>query len=404
MRSPASNSEVAGPEIAGRQAAGMPMMAVSLCFLFALFILPASIRICAAQQSIPFADPPPVSMIESWLLSDDPRQVAWGAHYAALSKQPALQRDLRLVADQWQPLSAYDPDSSNPVKLTGEQLDRRDAMAAVLDALIQANVAVSADTLAKVAPDFENYTAILLSRLSPEESQGLSFELYRRPPLNGPSLQYVSAALLARNPPPGFAADLFGGIKVQAHIFIVLPNAPGYGFGSSGSFLSNGPQKPREDWPNFGVYALSKQKARGAFQVLSTPDPVYAIRTAETNRYANDFGKGLYLSAEDRRRFLAYMLKVPPESIDWKTVLSESFVFRSEAQFEYDLKAWIDGIEEQYRATAVALEAEGLITAQEEEDARPSLALHWDDMRSEGYEPIPDLKFLPPRVTWTRSP
>ena len=71
------------------------------------------------------------------------------------------------------------------------------------------------------------------------------------------------------------------------------------------------------------------------------------------------------LAIQDRRRFLAYMLGIQPESIPWNLELTENMPFSSEPQFESDLHSFIDSLDEQNRATANELEEKGLITAEE---------------------------------------
>jgi hypothetical protein len=124
---------------------------------------------------------PSENTLKNWLLGDDPRLVAWGAHDALLARDRNLIPDLLSLASQWQPLAQPTSESSAPATLSPEQTDERDAMVAVLDAFIQMNVSVPADTLRALAPDFGNAAAILLSRMSPEDAGPLSFDFYRSP-------------------------------------------------------------------------------------------------------------------------------------------------------------------------------------------------------------------------------
>ena len=122
-------------------------------------------------------------------------------------------------------------------------------MAAVLDTLIQINVPVPADSLRALAPDFGNAVAVLLSRMPAVEAGPVSFDLYRRHTDHRYTLQYVSAALLALHPVPGFAADLLANIKVEAIVTATAPGSEEYG--GSGSSGSCGPssEAPRKGWP-----------------------------------------------------------------------------------------------------------------------------------------------------------
>ena len=127
----------------------------------------------------------------------DPRLVAWAAHDAVASGDGSQIPRLLSLASQWPALSARRDAIPSPAEVTAEQLDERDAMAAVVDALIQMKVAVPADTLRGLAPDFGSDVAVLLSRMPPGQAGVLSFEFYREQKERQYGLQYVSAAMLA---------------------------------------------------------------------------------------------------------------------------------------------------------------------------------------------------------------
>lgn len=105
--------------------------------------------------------------------------MAWGAHCALATKNIALVPALLSVAGNWQSSAQPIPGDEDPDTVIVDQRDRRDPTAAVLDALIGMRVIVPGDALRHLAADFPNYVAILLSRLPAEESQSLSFDLYR---------------------------------------------------------------------------------------------------------------------------------------------------------------------------------------------------------------------------------
>ena len=187
----------------------------SLAFAFTSF---------SSAQALPSATELPTEKIaKSWLLSGDPRLVAWGAHDARLAGYRNLIPDLLSVASRWQPFPERDPDRPRPLYLSPQQIDEEDAMQAVLDALIQMNVTVPADNLRTLALDFGNDVAVLLARMPNEESGPLSFELYRSLPESAYGLRYVCAALLALHPLPGFAAHLLSDTSVPVFVHVVGP-------------------------------------------------------------------------------------------------------------------------------------------------------------------------------------
>jgi hypothetical protein len=354
-----------------------------------------------AQEATPATAAQTRKTIESWLANGNPRLVAWAARATVVSNDRTLAPDLIEALDRWQPLPPWDPDSGEQIALTTDQLDQRDATAAVLDALIEMDVHVPADTLRNIASDFPNYTAILLSRLPLEESQPLSLDLFRSPPPGGSGLQYVSAALLAQDPPPGFAAALLSSIHVTADVDVVDPSTGKFGVGrSAGSCIGEGSRLPRKDWPVFGVYTLSLKQQAGSFLVVSDPDPLYAT-PSESTRYPTSLcGRTIGLSPDQRRSLIAHMLDIQADTIGWSAEPSENIEFKSEPQFYADLRAFIATEQAKYRATAAALVADNLMTQSEAQDAVPELNLFLSDMRRNPARTPIAKPSLPSHVAW----
>lgn len=362
-----------------------------------------------AQVPSTTAGLPSEKTIANWLHSGKPRLVAWGAHDALIARDPNLITDLLSLAGQWQPLSRQAGDASNHPELSREQMNERDAMAAVLDTLIQMNVAVPPDTLRNLAPDFGNDVAILLSRMPPGESVPLAFDLYH---LQAPhtyatyALQYVSAALLALHPPAGFAADLLTNTTVHAEIFVVVPGSGTFGGGSASCCGGGSTDRRPERWPLTGQYALSREQSDGALLLVGGIDPIYATREQSTH-YLGDLchmSRGLYMGAAQRLGLIAEMLGIPSEAIPWQTDPTTQIEFRSLPQFNNALLSFVAEQQEKYRTTAAALADKGLLTPSEAQEALPKLELKLSDMRGQNARPIPHLSNLPSQVEWSSSP
>ena len=346
---------------------------------------------------------PSEATIENWLLSDDSRLVAWGAHDVLVSRNEALTADLLNLATEWQPLMP-ESGANGSAQLSKEQLNKRDAMAAVLDALIQMDVPVPGDTLRTLAPDFPVAVAILLSRMSTEDSEPLALDFYHSPSQHGYGLQYLSAAMLAQHPPSGFAADLLAGMRVRADIFVVLPESAPFGSGGSGyagcCLAEKGPS--RTNWPQIGQYSLSKEKGDRSMFLVSGVDPIYATRQ-ESDSYRDPCG-GPYLSPDDRQGLIAEMLGVSADAIPWKIRLTTTIAFHSDDQFSRDLLQFIGAQEQKYRETAIALGDRGLMTTAEVEQSAPKLEIYTNDMRGEDASPMPTIAPLPANVEWLNEP
>ncbi|MGB6545115.1 MAG: hypothetical protein WBE97_05770 [Candidatus Acidiferrales bacterium] len=365
----------------------------------------------AFTPSIPAQTPPgngalpTENIMQSWLQSGNPRLEAWGAHDALVASDQAVVPALLDLASRWVPISPQAPGDSPQPQLSSDQKDSRDAMAAILDALIQMNVTVPGNTLRTLAPDFGNAVAILLTRLPDEESSPLALDFVRSPPEHGFDLQYVSASLLSLHPPFGFAGELLASIRVHATVYVVPPGDKGFS-GGSGSSCGAFIDQPRPDWPTTGQYALSKQKSDGAFLVVAGIDPIYAIRQQSTHYLGDSCGlsTGVYLGPSERLRLIAEVLDVSPESIAWQTSVVKTIEFQSSQQFHDALLAFVEEQQQKYRATATALWNHRLSTFTDAQDSLPELDLELKDMRPQGGDPLVRLVTLPPRVEWTPSP
>lgn len=354
----------------------------------------------SAQVASPAAAAfPAEKTIQSWLLAEDPRLQAWGAHDAMVARDRHLVRDLLTLASKWEPPSGGDADGSSAAELAQRQTDKRDAMAAVLDALIQMHARVPDDTLRSLAPSFGIDVAILLSRMPEDEAEPLSVDFYRSS--RSGALQYVSAALLALHPPPGFAADLLGNMTVRATVFVVSP-----GMGANGTATAGSCAEPsvasHKDWPATGQYALTRTKRDGGMLVVGGVDPIYATRE-EATTYVGDrcrMSWGVNLGPNDRVRLIAEMLGVSPESLRWDAVPVTNIAFQSPEQFGNALLGFAEGERQKHRATVSALAARGLMTTLEAEDTEtlPRIQLQLNDMRRARDMPLPELANLPPRV------
>ena len=370
-----------------------------LCFVLCLAAVTGS-----TQESANLTPAPSPADIEDRLLNGDSKSVAWAAHDALAAHDQILVPALLDFAARWQPLPKAAPETS----LASDQLDQRDAAAAVLDALIQLHASVPAETLRTLASDFPNYVAILLPRLPLEQSQALNLELYHSKPgkLAEHNLQYVSAALLAQAPPAGFVADLFAGIHNRATITITKPGSPvvtELRGGTAGCCLAD---NPRPDWPQFGIYELSTGKIGESFSILSRPDAVYASRSETTHYRADncDNFTFLVLGPEERRQFLARMLRIEPDAIGWKVETTDTIAFRSQPQFQRELLRFVASEQKKYRETGSALVARNLMTVSEQQDAIPTLDLDLKDQRAPDSPPLMQPAELPPHILWPKNP
>jgi hypothetical protein len=345
-------------------------------------VLTAMATVSAAQvpsESKPF---PSEETMKEWLRGRDLRLLAWGAHDALVSGDMSLVPDLLRVASAWEKVSPEPGQGYTP-----EERDRLDAMAAVLDALIQMNVKVPPETLRALGPQFPSGVSVLLARMPQEEAIPLSLEFYRTLGYDAPALRYVSAALLALHPPEEFAGELLSQIWVHVGVDVVSPGKPAGGGASVGDCFGE-ERKEREGWPLTGQYSLSAgqyaaQPESGRVEIIGGIDPIYATRQLSSRFVPHDCAAnaGVYLSPEASRRLVAEMLGTKPEAIGWETEGTTKITYESEAQFKRDLLAYIDDKQKKFQETAEALEAKDLLRASQLMQSFPRLAVVLRDWR-----------------------
>ena len=379
-----------------------------MTFLYRLLCLGFMSAVIADRglaQTAPEFDPSPSEKtIKAWLRSGEPRLVAWGAHDVLAESDSDLIPDLLSVASQWQTLSpqTYSEGSKLP-RLSPGQEQQRDAMAAVVDTLIQMNVSVPGETLRNLAHDFGNAVAVLLSRMPVDQGVPLAFDFYRAEENHAYGLQYVSAALLALHPPPGFAADLLAKTNVHATVFVIVPGSGAMGMGES-SDCGPTSDDSQEGWPKTGQYILSREMSEGAMLIVAGSDPIYSVRR-ETSHYAGDTCSDLALGPNQRVRLIADMMGNPPQGIPWQTRVVANIEFLSIEQFNVDLLAFVEEQQQMYRETAEALESRGLLDKSEVQQSLPVMHLSLSDERGKGAEQISkDAIHLPDRVEWSPRP
>ncbi len=344
-----------------------------------------------------------------WPSTVDARMVAWEAHDAATQADGSKIPELLALAKQWaaateaQPggtevAGSTDPDETGRAAQVANRQDRKDAMAAVLDALIETQVAVPAETLRGLAPEFGNYVAVLLTRMPEGEREALGFEFYRGQAEKGSGLQYVSAALLARHPVQGFVVDLISNVQVRATVDVVLPGGLAGGRGHSGCGAGFG-WPSRSDWPMIGQYQLSDEREDGDIVLVEGNAPVYARRFEGLHYVWSP--SGVYLGPDERVGFIAEMLGISAAEIPWKTLVTTTIEFESNQQVERALRDLVEQQRELQRDTLAALEARGLLTTAEAQTALPQLELTVIDMRGEEAQAAEDEWESPPGVKLT---
>lgn len=337
----------------------------------------------AAQVPTGMVQPPtmdentPVStaLLQQWLHSGDPRLVAWAADFARRTHDRTVLQEIPAVLDGW-----MWPAPNNFA--TG--MPQRWAAMAMLDALIQENVAVPLRTIEAAADEMPSQALILTARLPPSESQrklsdwaggsrsGLQPELMAR----------VAVMLLANDPrgvrilQAGMHRSLVGFVTAAAEeelVVTLLPPGASSNRGGSGGAGSMVTGSMPLGWPivyGYGLDETIRSDDRPTLASLGNDRVVWV-------RYANS-GSGSWssvepLDASTRHRLLAWWLGVPAKEMTWQPQVFEDVYWTSRAAYLAQLGALVDAERGKQRETVSLLQRKQLLTDAEAAEVMPAL-------------------------------
>jgi hypothetical protein len=351
-----------------------------------------------------------------WLDSISAQNRAWGAYYAAQTKDTTFLPKLEGLAEQWEPLPPASWDSGYygaPPKLDGRQTNERDAMTAVLDGVILLGGKLPAATLQTLANYFPVQTAVLLARLSHDEIEPTLLHLYHDPTVENPVAQRLVAEMLAVHPPPGFAASLMKGTTVLSVVEVVNPENGLHSGQPVGGICGDG-GLPDPEWPVVGQYrVVFYEPSPGVieFPVVQGTDPIYAMRTAAVRTIPTGSCTGVdRLDYAGRMEVVARMLGVEQSSLPFgaqRSRVEETMIpATSVAEYTKKVTEFVDEEEKKFLELETQLQQKGLITAEEIErgEARPRLVLSLHDSRygQENKFELPEIASpAAERVEWT---
>jgi|GEM_PF-3646638 len=173
---------------------------------------------------------PSPDQIKEWLESSDSAKAMWGAWYASQSEDTVGNDVYVTIMSQrlarWRP--AHLKPNSNREDEGFIHLDEA-AISEILFALIEKNESVPVLSLTPIATKFPNEAPILTLRLPEAESVPLLESWYgqreqvatktERGGLDLSAFAGVAAMLLAKTPPPGFAASILAKFNRTGHVY-----------------------------------------------------------------------------------------------------------------------------------------------------------------------------------------
>jgi hypothetical protein len=352
----------------------------------------------AAQDSSILAATSSDTEIRQRLQSEDPRLTAWGAHAVIEQKRSDLLPDLERILDRWEQARGQEP----------WDIDHLNAIRALLDAVIQMDGTLPAGTI-QLAMDGERYgdleapLVLLLLRLPAKEAEPVWRKIIFTGDIRG-GAQRVAADVLSRNPPPGFAARLIGGLTEFGQVTVAAPgvhmgrgSSPWGGYGCAG-----GLKNARTDWPKIGVYALLDISTKsGSALLVDGADPIYVTRLVITvDQYSqiylcSSYGLTSFSGLTDERRLRIIGRLLDGSAGEMPLDLSpELYIeFRDEKRYRAQMDTFVHKQLAQFASVGQQLTERGLMTDDERRTATLHLQIAVSDWRKVREPSLPALDF-----------
>ena len=348
----------------------------------------------SARQFVEGAKPS-AAQILFLLNSQDPRIEAWGATYARGSADDKVEEKLEALAEDWPGSDATD---------LGQQ--RRDAMFAVLDAVLVHRGKLPADVLSALDPDFPVQAAMLAARLPTDINVALLQSWFESGTQSDtPTLEArVAGMLLAKDPPGGFAAQLLIASEADVTLQVTAPQ-PGQNAWSPDSSYSFGcshekGENARAGWPAIFTYSTTSGGEEAAVIVEVAGERMYAERHGLSA--GSDSCGRKQTTARLRHLLLAAMLGMRDREMArryWPMQTRRVLGAITTAQYAEYVPEFVTSEENQFNACVQALHAKGFLTDEEAGTVRPKLRILIDDRRGTDADPLPELTFGDARTT-----
>lgn len=260
---------------------------------------------------------------------------------------------------------------------------------AALDALIRLDAKVPAEVLRALAPDFFDETLILLASEPRQNSAALleTFAGLDGEGRAGPRWLAVGN-LLAETKAHGFAAQLLGGLKVEATVVVIEREGDGdIGFGGGGGCGGGDGYSLAGGFPPVGYYALTTDARRGAVVVAPGKRPVFYVRSNHFGDAYPDFGEPDRDTV--RVEYLAELLNTYEDDLKLDARAFHTVVCREVRQCRRELVKIRRGIEESYAALVARLAENGHLDGAADAPASPDITFNLYDLRRTKAEPLP---------------
>ena len=323
----------------------------------------------------------PVSnvILDQWLHSGDPRLIAWAATFAQQTHDAKIVAEMPSLLDHWPVPEIFGDEKS--------QASQKRAVGAVLDALIQENVHVSASTINSIAESYPAAASVLISRLPLSESrQTLDDWIYGATGAwGGRTLARVASMMLAKDPGTsravwngdlvGFVASVVGASEAELHIKIKATNAIGEGTGMGACGDSMG-RELTPGWPQVYSYFLSENDPQAATHIVIDldGDSIAFTRIKENGGWGSCYGVK-WLDSSTRHRLIAHWLGVEDNQVPWHPAETFTIVWTNKKDYEQQVGQITELQREKLQTTVQTLQKRGFLTEGEAATVLPKLVI-----------------------------
>jgi hypothetical protein len=337
-------------------------------FFLCIWMLFVAVLPVVAQSDEMTAQATPAN-IQAWLHSKDPRLIAWGAHFARENNDTdALAAAADIIKQSL---------NQGGLDLQASYGPQHDALAVILDAVIQRNVTVSADHLNYLKQTFPEQSAILASRLSTTETSAMLMDWYATTSQHPYEMSRIAAMLLSKAPSAGFAASILAAPEETLMVTVIASDhGIGLGSGYSTGCADGVGAGPKNGWPPIYWYQFQENNNGRADPILveAGGDRITWQRLPANGGWGSCYYvKPLY--AETRHHLLAEMLGRKDSDMSWPTQQNVSIIWTNKEQFDRDLGGAIETEDERLRESVKEFRSRSLISQEEASSVRPKLSV-----------------------------
>ncbi len=342
-----------------------------------------------AQSATDTAPPSSHESIAAWVQSGDARQLSWAAVEALRLDDKEFLPAFQSLAERWEALPHHGV-RENGVMLTDEQRGRRDAMAAILDVIIQWHGSLSTEALRNLSDDFPAAAIALLARLPAAETDAVWMDLYSKTVPSSWYTERAAASMLAQHPNSGFVASLLTHTTVQAYVFVTLKDDPDLGIGiGEGSCGASSLYPVKKGWPDIGRYSLRNSRPESplpAYMTIQGIRPIDVIRRVLPTRMdesavCEDFTP---MDSTIRIALLAQMLGEATGQMPFKPHDQVNIKVATTDDYAMGLDKYVTNEEQAFHQIKQTLAEKSLLSNTDQEDTAvmPTLSLIVSDSRS----------------------